>query len=681
MDDPALPHEPASGLAQLVRELERLRGLLSARIAAAEGASSGEGAPPPPSDWDPDAAPQTPLDHLCAAFGLGAFERDVLLLCAGCELDASFAALCRRASVDPSRLRPVVGLLLACLPGASWTALGPHGPLRRWQLVRVHGERAISDAEVTIDEPVLHYLLEGVLWDPALGGLVETIEPQPISTASQGALVDRVIGVWDSARRGQLPIVQIVGPDPGAGIELLAAMGSRLDALVMRIDAALLPASATELQSKLLAWQRLSRIEGAIGVVDAASQSPDRALAGDALASWLEVSKGPTVLLTRTRRVPGARTWVTLELDPPQPSEQSTLWRSEIESSFANLDAAAIDPVIERLVGTFNLSAGRIRSACADARGMLAARREPRVEGGQRSWSDALWHACRIQARPDLDAFAQRLTGGSTFADLCVDPRTATLLGRICDQVRLRGVVHGRWGIGGKSRRGLGIAALFSGASGTGKTMAAEVIGNELCLDVYRVDLSAVVSKYIGETEKNLARVFDAAEGSGVILLFDEADALFGKRTEVKDSHDRHANVEIGYLLQRLEAYHGLAILTTNLREDLDQAFLRRLRFIVEFPHPNANERQLLWKRALRGAVPVAAIDHDALAGLPLTGGQIRNIVINAAFAAATADAPIDTERLRDAILHELEKNGQRLSNAELARLERPGGRSTGGLA
>ena len=675
------PQEPDPGRSQLVHEMSRLRALLEAHVAAGEGAGA---AGAPASDRRPDSAPRTPLDRVCAAFDLDAFERDVLLLCAACELDAPFAALCRRASVDPSRLRPVVGLALACLPGARWAALAPYSPLRRFQLVRVHGERAISDAELTIDEPVLHYLLDGVLWDPALAGLVDAAEPLSAPTASQEALADRILGVWNNAHSDHLPVVQLVGPDPGAGLDLVAALGERVGATVMRIDAALLPAQAAELSAKLLAWRRLCRLEGVIGVVDAASQSPDRALAGDALASWLEGSEGPVVLLTRSRRAPGARTWVTFELEPPQPHEQAELWEAELGRSFPEGDARSPTSrarVIERLAGTFNLAAGRIRSACADARGVLASTRGADREGAGLSWGEAVWQACRVQARPDLDAYAQRLTGGSTFADLCVDPRTLSVLRKIADQVRFHGVVHGRWGVGGRTRRGLGITALFAGSSGTGKTLAAEVIGNELELDVYRVDLSAVVSKYIGETEKNLARVFDAAEGSGVILLFDEADALFGKRTEVKDSHDRHANVEIGYLLQRLEAYRGLAILTTNLREDLDKAFLRRLRFILEFSHPNATERRQIWRRALSGAVPVAPLDHEALASLPLTGGQIRNIVINAAFAAASGDRSIDAGLLRDAILHELEKHGQRLSNAELLRLERPGERAPGGRA
>jgi SpoVK/Ycf46/Vps4 family AAA+-type ATPase len=195
--------------------------------------------------------------------------------------------------------------------------------------------------------------------------------------------------------------------------------------------------------------------------------------------------------------------------------------------------------------------------------------------------------------------------------------------------------VYETWGFAAKSSRGLGISALFAGASGTGKTMAAEVLANELHLDLYRIDLSSVVSKYIGETEKNLRRVFDAAESGGAILLFDEADALFGKRSEIKDSHDRYANIEVSYLLQRMEAYRGLAILTTNMKESLDTAFLRRIRFVVNFPFPDATQRAEIWRHIYPTTVPTEGIDVNKLAQLNVAGGNIRNIALNAAFLAA----------------------------------------------
>jgi SpoVK/Ycf46/Vps4 family AAA+-type ATPase len=213
--------------------------------------------------------------------------------------------------------------------------------------------------------------------------------------------------------------------------------------------------------------------------------------------------------------------------------------------------------------------------------------------------------------------------------------------------------------------RGLGISALFAGASGTGKTMAAEVMANHLRLNLYRIDLSAVVSKYIGETEKNLRRLFDAAEDGGAILFFDEADALFGKRSEVKDSHDRYANIEINYLLQRMEAYRGLAILATNMKSALDQAFMRRLRFIVNFPFPDADDRKRIWRKVFPPETPTEGLDYDRLARLNLTGGSIHNIALNAAFLAAQGNTPVTMVLLLAAARTEMRKLARPVSEAD----------------
>ena len=245
----------------------------------------------------------------------------------------------------------------------------------------------------------------------------------------------------------------------------------------------------------------------------------------------------------------------------------------------------------------------------------------------------------------------------ATWDDLVLPPDTTALLRQITDQVRQRLHVYDAWGFRAKMNRGLGISALFAGDSGTGKTMAAEVLANDLRLDLYRIDLSAVVSKYIGETEKNLRRLFDAAEDGGAILFFDEADALFGKRSEVKDSHDRYANIEINYLLQRMEAYRGLAVLATNMKTALDPAFMRRLRFIVNFPFPGLPERRLMWEKVFPPQAPVAGLDYDQLARLNLTGGLIHNIALNAAFmAAGQKPALITMPIVREAIRVEMRK-------------------------
>ena len=276
-----------------------------------------------------------------------------------------------------------------------------------------------------------------------------------------------------------------------------------------------------------------------------------------------------------------------------------------------------------------------------------------------------LWETCLDVTRPRLTQLAQRLETKATWAQLVLPTEPMKSLRQIVDQVQQRSTVYEQWGFQARMNRGMGISALFSGESGTGKTMAAEVIANALRLDLYRIDLSAVVSKYIGETEKNLRRLFDAAENSGAILFFDEADALFGKRSEVRDSHDRYANIEINYLLQRIEAYRGLAILATNMKSALDSAFMRRLRFSVVFPFPDVAQRQVMWRKAFPPETPTQGLNYVRLARLNLTGGNIHSIALNAAFAAAQLGSSVTMELVLAAARTEFLKLERPINEAE----------------
>jgi SpoVK/Ycf46/Vps4 family AAA+-type ATPase len=304
------------------------------------------------------------------------------------------------------------------------------------------------------------------------------------------------------------------------------------------------------------------------------------------------------------------------------------------------------------LAGQFNLNVSTIRQI------VKRVSAEPGNNG--HILHERLWDVCLVSTGPKLDVLAQRLEPKATWDDIVLTEEAKDLLHQIADQVRQRSKVYDTWGFRKKLNRGLGINALFSGDSGTGKTMAAEVIANELRLKLYRIDLSGVVSKYIGETEKNLRHLFDAAEDGGAILFFDEADALFGKRSEVKDSHDRYANIEISYLLQRMESYNGLAILATNMKSALDKAFMRRLRFIVDFPFPGMKERKIIIQKVFPSEVPKGELDYDRLARLNLTGGSINNMAINAAFMAAQSGGPVTMQLILSA------------AKAEFRKMERP---------
>jgi SpoVK/Ycf46/Vps4 family AAA+-type ATPase len=249
--------------------------------------------------------------------------------------------------------------------------------------------------------------------------------------------------------------------------------------------------------------------------------------------------------------------------------------------------------------------------------------------------------------------------------DIVLPAAETALLRSIADQVGHRSKVYRDWGFAERMNRGLGISVLFAGASGTGKTMAAEILAAHLRLDLFRIDLSTVVSKYIGETEANLRRLFDAAEDGGTILFFDEADALFGKRTEVKESHDRYANIEIDYLLQRMESFGGLAILATNMKSALDQAFLRRLRFVLDFPFPGVPERRAIWQRAFPASTPTAGLDFDRLARLNITGGHVAVIALNAAFQAAQAGTSVTMPIVLNAARIEFRKLGRPINEMD----------------
>jgi SpoVK/Ycf46/Vps4 family AAA+-type ATPase len=279
--------------------------------------------------------------------------------------------------------------------------------------------------------------------------------------------------------------------------------------------------------------------------------------------------------------------------------------------------------------------------------------------------ADHLWMLCRTQVRPRFNSLAKHIPATARWNDLVLPQLQKKTMRELVANVRQQARVYEDWGFVQRSPRGLGITVLFHGPSGTGKTMAAEVLANELDLDLYHIDLSTVVSKYIGETEKNLRQVFDAADRGGLILLFDEADALFGKRSEVKDSHDRYANIEVSYLLQRMEAYRGLAILTTNNKSALDPAFMRRIRFVIQFPFPDANQRAEIWKRIFPQQTPVDDLDERKLARLNVAGGNIRNIALNAAFLAADQDRPVTMGDIRAAAQTEYTKIEKPLSTAD----------------
>jgi hypothetical protein len=336
--------------------------------------------------------------------------------------------------------------------------------------------------------------------------------------------------------------------------------------------------------------------------------------------------------------------------------------RAQLIAALLGERAAALPGFAEELASQFDLGLVAVYETGTEL--LARAAREPELDLPR-----ALWLALRDRARPALGVLAQVMESRVEWSDLILPDAQLASLREAVAQVRHRDIVHRRWGFGAKGKRGLSLTALFSGPSGTGKTLAAEVIANDLGLDLLRVDLSSVVSKYIGETEKHIARIFDAAEAGGAVLLFDEADALFGPRSKVKDSHDRNANIEVSFLLQRLEAFSGLAVLTTNFKENIDTAFLRRIRFHVEFPFPDRATRAQLWRSAFPAAAPLGALDFERLSRLSLTGGHIRNIALNGAFRAASENSRVELRHLADSARGEFKKSEKPVPEVELRAL------------
>jgi hypothetical protein len=611
-----------------------------------------------------------PLAMLCHAFGLSPFERDLLLLCAGVELEGEFAGLCAQAMGLPAGERsaatlPTFSLALAALPGGHWDAITPEAPLRRYRLLIPGNAATLTMSPLRIDEPILHYLVGLPYRDSRLRAIYPLPPPDDELLPSQRPALERMLKAWSALAGGSLtgascPILLLSGADERG---LLAARACHLLGLHLSIlPAALLPGAAAELELLACLWERQALLTRSALLLDCS----DAGLAerGQALLIERFVRLVGTPLLLSCREpallhLPGARapapSRLTLVVPEPPFAEQQRLWQRALGEV-----AIGLNGHIEQLALQFRLGSAAITAACAQllvADGQVS---EPQEIAHQ------LWEACRVQARPALEDLAQRIEPQATWEQLVLPEEQLRLLHEVVAQVRQRATVYERWGFGRQGARGLGISALFAGSSGTGKTLAAEVIAHELQLDLYRIDLSAVVSKYIGETEKNLRRIFDAAEQGGAILLFDEADALFGKRSEVKDSHDRYANIEVSYLLQRMETYRGLAILTTNLKHALDPAFLRRIRFIVHFPFPDAAMRQEIWRRIFPPALPHEGLELEKLAQLHVAGGNIRNIALYAAFLAAEAGEPLRMSHLLRAAAVEYAKLEKPLTEAEV---------------
>ncbi|MCD5341557.1 AAA family ATPase [Arthrobacter sp. AK04] len=633
----------------------------TARPPAMPAAAIGRPAPaavPMPLDAAEDQDDPPPLIMLARRLGMTAFERNVLLLSVAMELDTRIAGLCARVHRVPAMDYPTFALAMSVFDDPGWDAISPERPLRHWQLVDVvrTGPEPLTSSRLRADDRIvsfvkgLHHLDERLR--PILRPLPKT-SSDDLAPSQQSVAEEVTTGLRRvSADGAPAPTVLLLGPDRACK-RLVAGEVARIANLhLFTLDAEDLPSERSDLESLSRLWHRETLL-APVGLHIDAHDVDRRGAAADSVRRWLRERPGLVLLDVREMWPDVTETAVVpVDVARPMPAEQLSTWQDALRAS--------VDDVApSRLAGQFDLDLTNIRRIAHETADVV---------GEQRL--TALWRACLLHSRPVLDELAQRLDPKATMDDLQLPDPEKRQLEQILDQVSNRGKVYDGMGFRERMNRGLGISVLFAGESGTGKTMAAEALAHKLDLLLYRIDLSSVVDKYIGETEKNLRRLFDAAEGGGAILFFDEADALFGKRSEVKDSHDRYANIEINYLLQRLEGYRGLAILATNRKSSMDTAFLRRLRFIVSFPFPGVTQRTEIWSHIFPEQAEAGELDVARLARLDLTGGSIQTVALNAAFAAAAMGSRITMPLMLDAARAELRKLEKPVNESDFRWLE-----------
>jgi hypothetical protein len=508
-----------------------------------------------------------------------------------------------------------------------------------------------------LDERILAYLIGMPAIDERLHPLIRPIraaamaKPAAVGPPASGPSAERVIAAgarhWSQPSAAREPLL-LMGPTRSARERAFVAICQACGLLPFAIDAADIPGSPAEREHLARLWTREAALCDAALYVR--TETADRHSMPGAI-SFLALLEAPVGVEVSpggpAERLNGRR----LHLAGLSAAERKEIWTADLGPLVQQMDG-----YLDSIAEFFHFDDQAIGLSAATIRAEATGDRDPGA---------LAWRICREHARRGLRSLATRVEPCAGWDDLVLPGPQRDTLRQVVLHVRHRAMVNDRWGFAARHGRGIGLTALFTGASGTGKTMAAEVLAAELDLDLYKIDLAMAVNKYIGETEKNLREIFAAAEESGAILLFDEADALFGKRSEVRDSHDRYANLEISYLLQQMEAYRGVAILTTNMQHALDPAFMRRLRFVVHFPFPDTAARERIWRGIFPAATPLGELDFGALAQLNVTGGVIRNIATLAAFAAAEDSQQVETRHLLGAVRIEYAKTGKPLTPAE----------------
>jgi SpoVK/Ycf46/Vps4 family AAA+-type ATPase len=613
------------------------------------------------------------LENLALEFGLSAFEVDVLLACIAPDIDTSFERIYGFLQDDLSRRRPRVELLLRmlCRDGAEVPAaratFGPTAPLFRGDLLNLpDGASAPLLGQVPwADERIVGHLTGVDDVDGRLIGIArQERAPRPrMLSYSTLELIAQVMA------HGHSGLIALTGPPSSGKTESARLMARDTSSPLLVVDVpAMLRSPGVPPDRTVSLVIREARLLGAIMYWSRAdvlwdSSASTNAVALQVLEELLRVSPQVNILGGDADWEPppifADRVLMRMRLPQPGRHEREEVWTGTLGAY--KIPVSPVRDDVPTLAGTYRLTVEQISEA------VLIAVRLAKLDGRESPDGNDLRAGARAVSGRRLTRLGQEVGPKATWEQLILPDDSIEQLRELCSTVRTRSQVLEEWGFGSRLTGGRGVTALFAGISGTGKTMAAEVIANELGLPLFRIDLAGVISKWLGETEKNLDRVFDAATDSNAILFFDEADAIFGKRGEVKDSHDRYANLEISYLLQKMESYEGVAILATNMRQQIDEAFLRRLTFTVIFPLPEIDDRLRIWEAVWPAELPRGLeVDLDRMARLKLTGGNIKNIVIAAAHNAAAGPRVVGMAELVLGVRREYQKLGKQMTAEEV---------------
>jgi SpoVK/Ycf46/Vps4 family AAA+-type ATPase len=629
------------------------------------------------------------LSLLTRLFGLNTFEEQVVLVALAPDVDSRFGTLYAYLQDDITRRRPSVDLALRMLctsPEQRLGALKAFSQQARLYGTRIlrspdaHKDEPLQQRALILDETIVDFLLETDGIDPKMAACFQRAPAGRAlfdlrwSNQFTSQLLARVNAfLYENARSSAQLFLHFCGPEGTGKRTLAASLCKEVGLPFLCVDLNEVVARFDDFETGLRCVFRhaiLSQSALFIANLDCLASEEERsAIRRKSFCSWLEKLSGLFFLGSNDRLIPRSvlpsHSCVSLDLPPPGLSQRRELWDSLItEHASANLRFSS-DVDWSDVTSKFRMTPGEMERALDTAISFARLRNSHELS----ICAEDLRRGLNSQSNTRLNTLARKMTPRYSWEDIVLPPNALAQLRELCSQIKQWHTVYVDWGFDRKLSLGKGLCVLLCGQSGVGKTMAVEIIANELKLEAFKIDLSSVVSKYIGETEKNLSRVFHEAESSNAILFFDEADALFGKRSEIKDAHDRYANIEINYLLQRIEEFEGLVVLATNLRKNVDEAFFRRMQFVVEFPFPDAAHRYRLWRQHFPPEAPVAEdIDFSYLAQrFNFSGGNIKNVVVNAAFLAAEDGRVIRMEHVIRATKREYEKIGRLCTENEFA--------------